>query len=122
MARIPTLSFDRGTLILHPPPRGKAWVEYAVWDDRVEKFRIPAKDYRLLVEALQAEGVNFIDQAKAFESLELVPSLEMTPYPHQSEALTAWKQAGRRGVIVLPTAAGKTYLAQLAMQATPRST
>lgn len=122
MARIPTLSFDRGTLILHPPPRGKAWVEYAVWDDRVEKFRIPAKDYRLLVEALQAEGANFVDQAKAFESLELVPSLEMTPYPHQSEALRAWKQAGRRGVIVLPTAAGKTYLAQLAMQATPRST
>ncbi|NET40104.1 MAG: DEAD/DEAH box helicase, partial [Cyanothece sp. SIO1E1] len=27
-----------------------------------------------------------------------------------------------RGVVVLPTAAGKTYLAQLAMQATPRST
>ncbi len=29
---------------------------------------------------------------------------------------------GRRGVVVLPTAAGKTYLAQLAMQRTPRST
>ncbi|MBV8885927.1 MAG: hypothetical protein JO235_18295 [Chroococcidiopsidaceae cyanobacterium CP_BM_RX_35] len=29
MVRIPTLSFDRGTLILHPPPKGKAWVEYA---------------------------------------------------------------------------------------------
>jgi superfamily II DNA or RNA helicase len=46
----------------------------------------------------------------------------MEPYPHQSEALNCWKQAGRRGVVVLPTAAGKTYLAQLAMQATPRST
>lgn len=122
MARIPTLSFDRGTLLLHPPPRGKTWVEYATWDDRVEKFRVPACDYRPLVEALQAEGTEFVDAAKEFEPLELVPSLEMTPYPHQSEALTAWKQAGRRGVVVLPTAAGKTYLAQLAMQATPRST
>ncbi len=122
MVRTPTLSFERGTLILHPPPRGKVWVEYATWDDRVEKFRIPAIHYRSLVEALQAEGTDFIDKVKEFDPLELVPSLEMEPYPHQSEALLAWKQAGRRGVVVLPTAAGKTYLAQLAMQATPRST
>jgi superfamily II DNA or RNA helicase len=122
MARTPTLSFDRGTLILHPPPRGKTWVDYATWDDRVEKFRIPAIHYRQLVETLQAEGSNFSDEAKGFEPLELVSSIEMEPYPHQSEALAAWKQAGRKGVVVLPTAAGKTYLAQLAMQATPRST
>ena len=122
MARNPILLFDRGTLVLHPPPRGKSWVDYATWDDRVEKFRIQAIHYRSLVEALQAEGSNFSDEAKAFEPLELVPSMEMEPYPHQSEALAAWKQAGRKGVVVLPTAAGKTYLAQLAMQATPRST
>ncbi|MBD0344701.1 MAG: DEAD/DEAH box helicase [Coleofasciculus sp. Co-bin14] len=122
MARIATLTFDRGTLILHPPPRGKGWVDYATWDDRVEKFRIPAIHYRQLVEVLQAEGTNFSDEAKEFTPLELVSSFEMEPYPHQSEALLAWKQAGRRGVVVLPTAAGKTYLAQLAMQATPRST
>jgi len=97
-------------------------VEFATWDDRVEKFRIPAIHYRPLVEALQAEGTNFIDEAKAFAPLELIPSVEMEPYLHQSEALMAWKLAGRRGVVVLPTAAGKTYLAQLAMQGTPRST
>jgi len=122
MARTPTLSFDRGSLILHPPPRGKTWVNYATWDDRVEKFRIPAIHYRPLVEALQAEGMQFLDEAKAFAPLELVPRMEMEPYPHQSEALLAWKLAGRNGVVVLPTAAGKTYLAQLAMQCTPRST
>ena len=122
MPRTPTLSFDRGTLILHPPPKGRSWMDYATWDDRVEKFRIPAIQYRQVVEALQAEGSYFSDAAKAFEPLELVPSMEMEPYPHQSEALAAWKLAGRRGVVVLPTAAGKTYLAQLAMQATPRST
>jgi superfamily II DNA or RNA helicase len=122
MARNPKLCFDRGTLILHPPPRGRSWVEYATWDDRVEKFRIPAIHYRQLVEALQAEGSNFSDEAKEFEPLELIPSMVMEPYAHQNEALAAWKLAGRKGVVVLPTAAGKTYLAQLAMQATPRST
>ncbi|MBF2006782.1 DEAD/DEAH box helicase family protein [Chlorogloeopsis fritschii PCC 9212] len=122
MARTPTLTFDRGTLILHPPPRGKGWMDYATWDDRVEKFRIPAVKYRALVETLQAENTNFLDEAKAFFSLELTSSMQMEPYPHQTEALGAWKLAGRQGVVVLPTAAGKTYLAQMAMEVTPRTT
>ena len=122
MGRTPKLEFDRGTLILHPPPRGKAWVDYATWDDRVEKFRVPAIYYRPLVEALQASGTELIDEAKEFVPLKLISSVDMEPYPHQSEALLAWKKAGRQGVVVLPTAAGKTYLAQLAMQATPRTT
>jgi superfamily II DNA or RNA helicase len=122
MARTPTLSFDRGTLILHPPPKGKAWIEFATWDDRVERFRIPAIHYRELVEALQADGTAFEDQARIFAPLPLAASVEMQPYPHQSEALAAWIEAGRQGVVVLPTAAGKTYLAQMAMQATPRHT
>jgi len=122
MARTPTLQFDRGTLILHPPPRGKDWLDYATWDDRVERFRVPAIHYRNLIKVLQDTGTQLIDQAQSFRELELVPSLEMAPYVHQQEALAAWAQAGRCGVVVLPTAAGKTYLAQLAMQLTQRST
>ncbi|MGB3612939.1 MAG: hypothetical protein WBA10_04030, partial [Elainellaceae cyanobacterium] len=122
MPRTPTLRFDRGTLIIHPPPRGKAWIDYATWDDRVERFRIPAIRYRELVETLQSETTAFTDNAKAFEPLALAPQITMPPYPHQQQALDAWTAAGRRGVVVLPTAAGKTYLAQMALQATPRST
>lgn len=119
--RLPILKYNQGTLILHPPPKGKSWIDFATWDERVEKFRIPAIHYRPLVETLQGDGIEFIDEAKDFFPLELTPSLEMVPYPHQQEALEAWKGAGRQGVVVLPTAAGKTYLAQLAMQATPRT-
>jgi superfamily II DNA or RNA helicase len=122
MARPPTLSFDRGTLLLHPPPSGKAWLDYATWDDRVERFRLPALHYRRLLEALQAEGTRLVDQAPAFAPLPLVPALEITPYPHQRAALAAWLAAGRQGVVVLPTGAGKTYLAQLALQETQQST
>ncbi|MBD2580088.1 DEAD/DEAH box helicase family protein [Oscillatoria sp. FACHB-1406] len=122
MPRIPTITYDRGTLLLHPPPKGRAWIDYALWDDRVEKFRVPGMQYRPLIEALQAEGTPFEDEAKGFIPLELAASFEMEPYPHQAEALRAWKVAGRKGVVVLPTAAGKTYLAQLAIQSTQRST
>jgi superfamily II DNA or RNA helicase len=122
MARTPVLSFDRGTLIVHPPPPGKSWIDYATWDDRVERFRIPACYYRQLVRALSSDGVTLIDRARAYEKVELLSVLEMTPYPHQRQALRAWLDAGRAGVVVLPTGAGKTYVAQLAMQATRRST
>lgn len=122
MPRLPKLTYDRGTLLLHPPPRNRSWLDWATWDDRVEKFRIPAIAYRELLEGLQADNVKLLDEAKGFGPLTLQSALTLTPYPHQQEALTAWKKSDRRGVIVLPTAAGKTYLAQLAIACTPRDT
>jgi hypothetical protein len=97
MARPPTFSFDRGTLLLHPPPPGKAWIDYATWGDRVERFRLPALQYRRLVDALRAEGTPLVDYASAFEPLPLVSVLEMTPYPHQCAALATWRAAGCLG-------------------------
>ena len=97
-------------------------MEFATWDDRIEKFRLPALSYRSFLEAMRVEGTEVEDKAQTFERLTLSPTVSMQPYPHQVEALEAWKDAGRRGTVVLPTGAGKTYLAQLAMEATPRST
>ncbi|MEM9137916.1 MAG: ATP-dependent helicase, partial [Cyanobacteria bacterium P01_F01_bin.42] len=111
MARKPILSFDRGTLILHPPPRGKDWVDFVTWDDRIEKFRIPAIQYRALVQSLNQGAATYSDKARNYQTLELSAAKLRSPYPHQSEALTAWKTAGGQGVVVLPTAAGKTHLA-----------
>lgn len=122
MGRTPYLTFDRGTLILHPPPKGRAWIDFATWDDRIERFRIPAHHYRALVEVLRTEKVSFTDKVTQFEPLSLRLQTLYQPYPHQQAALDAWVANGWRGVVVLPTAAGKTYLAHLAMQATPRST
>jgi superfamily II DNA or RNA helicase len=122
MPRVPTLTYDRGTLILHPPPRGKAWIDDAVWDDRVERFRIPALAYCRLTESLNASSTKFSNQAPAYHDLQLRSAVEMTPYPHQEEALQAWRRANAKGVVVLPTGAGKTYVAQLAMTCIQKST
>jgi superfamily II DNA or RNA helicase len=121
MARKSTLSYDRGTLILHPPPKGKAWLEFVTWDDRIEKFRLPAREYRRFLELTQNES-EIDDRAKAYKTLELTSVFEREPYVHQKEAVEAWVKNKRQGVVVLPTGAGKTFVAQLAMQATPRST
>lgn len=121
MARVSTLTFDRGTLILHPPPKGSEWAQFVQWDERIEKFRLPAHQYRNFLEAMRKGGIDIKDDARHFQELQL-PTPEIQPFLHQQQALHAWKQAGRRGVVVLPTGSGKTILAQLVMHSTPRST
>ncbi len=78
--------------------------------------------YSALKASLQNEGTAFSDAAADFAPVDLSAPLNRQPYPHQQEALQAWQAAGQRGVVVLPTAAGKTYLAQMAMQAASCST
>jgi superfamily II DNA or RNA helicase len=46
--------------------------------------------------------------------LERTPRFELTPRSYQREAIDAWKRHDGRGVIVLPTGAGKTVIALLA--------
>ena len=46
----------------------------------------------------------------------------MEPRPYQKEALGAWRRDGLRGVVVLPTGAGKTAVAVSAMERVGRST
>ena len=124
MPRLPTLTYDRGTLLLHPPPRGKAWVDHAEWDDRVERFRIPADRYRPLIDALAAEGTAVEDQRPRVHRTALpvcVRRPRAAPLT-RPRRIAAWETAGRRGVVVLPTGAGKTFVAQLAMHSAGRST
>jgi superfamily II DNA or RNA helicase len=55
------------------------------------------------------------DTHAAWPPLEPAPRLALTPRVYQEDALTAWHEAGGRGVVVLPTGAGKTVLALMAI-------
>src|SRR5207244_8391516 len=57
----------------------------------------------------------------AFDERPLLPyetTLSIEPRPYQNEALTSWLAAGSAGVVVLPTGAGKTLVAAMAMHET----
>ena len=100
------LWFDKGTLLL----RGEAGTPYGKWDPRVGCYRIKALHYSDVLSYLAESRLPFQDDASNLPpSQTLKDVVELRPY--QNEALGKWRRAGMRGILVLPTAAGKTYIA-----------
>jgi superfamily II DNA or RNA helicase len=62
------------------------------------------------------------DRARAYGELGLGARVHREPRPYQAEALAAWQGRQCRGVVVLPTGAGKTWVACLAIDDRRRST
>ena len=109
------LRFDRGTLLLEGftaeelPPG-------CVFDRRVGMHRAPAHHYHDLVLKLYRAKIPYEDEARAYGDLGRP---RHSPYPardYQREAVEAWHAAGRRGLIVLPTGAGKSFVAELCIE------
>jgi superfamily II DNA or RNA helicase len=112
------LAYEAGTLIA----AGERPPEPFVWDGRTEQWRAPANAYRETVLRLRDDGTPLTDRAARFAALELESRVAMEPRPYQTEALNAWRRAGLRGVVVLPTGAGKTAVAVRAMERVGRDT
>jgi superfamily II DNA or RNA helicase len=116
------LAFQGGTLRLEGLARGEEGIPASlVWDEREQIHRAPAIEYAALVLALRARGAELADEARRYTNLALVPTVKHEPFPYQREALQAWREHRCRGVVVLPTGAGKTYVATLAILARQRS-
>lgn len=107
------LSYDKGSILV----RSEAKVPYSMWDVRVGAFRAPAFYYSEIVEFLNKSDLSAIRDS--VEDLSPCPelkcrSVQMRSY--QRRALESWDKAGRRGVIVLPTGAGKTVIGMKAIE------
>lgn len=117
------LDFAYGTLELRGLDRGDARVPGAfTWDARSACHRAPAVAYAEAMRALVPLGLEVDDRARAYETLESGLLAHREPRPFQAEAVAAWQQARGRGVVVLPTGAGKSHVAVMAIDARRRST
>ena len=117
------LFFDKGSLLLKDLTEELSKrLPGLKWDERVRLYRAPAHHYREIALTLHKEGIEYVDEARDFEPLEMASRQEITARSYQQEAMDAWLRGGRRGVVVLPTGAGKTILAVLLMQRVRRPT
>jgi superfamily II DNA or RNA helicase len=115
------LGFDGGTLTLSGgAPELLASLPGVRLDPRSATYRAEGRAYRAVVEHLRRERLAYADGARQFQPTPFPPRTSREPFPHQTEALEVWSRNGSRGVVVLPTGTGKTYLAVLAIQRTAR--
>lgn len=114
MSDSPALYFQGGTLVIanlpatNPPGAPFQWIK-GKW--RCEAYHYPT---------LNLAGVR--DTVPRWEPLDATLDDSRQPHDYQIEALEAWAAAGRLGSIVLPTGAGKTFVAVQAIHQTNRST
>ena len=115
------LRFEEGTLVAEELGEEAPGTGAMTWDDRIEGWRAPALEYRIVLAELLREGWTVVDEAREYAEVDFEMAERKEPYTHQSEALEAWLEAGKRGTVVLPTGSGKTYVAQLAVEEVARS-
>lgn len=115
-----TLRFHDGSLVVEGAALD-ALPPGFVFDDRIGAPRGRALLYPEVVKHLRATGEKYQDNARKYAPIDdLRPVAIRAPRPYQREALEAWIAADRRGVVVLPTGAGKTLVAELAIAETQR--
>jgi superfamily II DNA or RNA helicase len=110
------LTFEGGTLALDgaPPDRLTALPGCRI-DPRDNRVKAEAIDYRAVVEQLRRDKVAYEDGARAWRPIQWLLRGEREPRPYQTEALETWWNTGGRGLVVLPTGTGKTFLAVMAI-------
>ncbi|CAN5818043.1 DEAD/DEAH box helicase family protein [soil metagenome] len=115
------VAFYAGTLEIRGA-EDVALPDVVMWDERADCHRAPAVAYADVVRALVRAKVPYEDTARAYVEVPGIVRVQREPRPYQTEALTAWSRARGRGVVVLPTGAGKTHVAVMAIAEKKRST
>ncbi|HSK71745.1 MAG TPA: DEAD/DEAH box helicase family protein, partial [Pyrinomonadaceae bacterium] len=116
------LKFESGTLILEGASETDTVPKAFVWDKRTRHFRAPAYKYREIIIEFIRSKTPYEDLAKKYDEFDFRQKFHLNPRPYQTESIAKWKENGRCGVIVLPTGAGKTHVATMAIEMCGRQT
>ncbi len=116
------LKFESGTLILEGAEETEVVSKAFVWDARTKHFRAPAYKYREIITDFVRNKIGYEDLAKNYADFDFKQKFHITPRPYQTASVEAWKENKRCGVIALPTGAGKTHAATMAIEICKRQT
>ena len=112
------LSFDAGTILVDRvgDEHRELLKGLLTYDERVRTYRALAMNYAKIVMALHRAKIPFLDEAKDYQKQNFAMQNGMSPRAHQSQAFEAWRKVNCRGMVVLPTGAGKSFLAYMGIQ------
>jgi len=84
-------------------------------DKRFHFVRTQPIHFSAVKQALRQQQTPFTVVFEERPTLPFSTALAIEPRPYQEDALTAWLAQGSAGVVVLPTGAGKTFVAAMAI-------
>jgi len=116
------LKFESGTLVLEGADENDVVPKWFLWDARTKHFRAPAFVYRQIIKDFIRNKIAYTDEVKNYDAFDFKPKFHIEPRPYQIESIEQWRQNERCGVIVLPTGAGKTHVAVMAIEMCNRQT
>ncbi len=116
------LKFESGTLILEGASETDVVPKAFIWDERTRHFRAPAYKYREIIKEFIQTKTAYEDDAKKYQTFDFKQKFHIEPRPYQTASIEAWRENERCGTIVLPTGAGKTHAATMAIEMCKRQT
>ena len=116
------LKFESGTLVLEGANETDDVPKWFLWDARTKHYRAPAYVYRRIIKDFISAKTVYTDEAKNYNVFDFNPKFHLAPRPYQTESIENWKRNERCGTIVLPTGAGKTHVATMAIEICNRQT
>ncbi len=117
-----SIHFEAGTLTVEGAGREDHLPAAFRWDERVLRWRAPACSYREALRELTRGKIPFEDKARAYHKFDFPTKFVVEPRPYQQQAIEEWRRANSCGVVILPTGAGKSLVAQMAIEQVKRST
>jgi superfamily II DNA or RNA helicase len=101
-----SISFDKGSLLI----KGNIRTPYGKWDSRIGAYRAKSMYYGDILDFFKESNYSFQDNVLKGPPLEAIDD-KLSLREYQKQALSNWNRNKKRGIIVLPTAAGKTFIA-----------
>ncbi|MDP2209461.1 MAG: DEAD/DEAH box helicase [Bacteroidota bacterium] len=113
MNNLPTLTFYEGMLQL----RGEAdkdLISKFFKQHPLNYFISPAYKYSEVLKYCEENGIAIEDKAaQYYEIPNFIHSEPLDPFDFQIQAIEAWEKTDKRGMVVLPTGAGKSFMTRL---------
>jgi len=111
------LTYSKGTIII----QGEVSTPYGQFDPRINAYRVQGYHYRDVLKYLENSKITYEDCVLDPPPAPPIEG-EIQLYPYQQEALESWLKNEKRGVIVIATAGGKTFLGLKAITTTKEPT
>lgn len=105
------LSYSAGTIIV----RGDhdfdlSSLSFLTYDPRIDAYRCYACKYEELIKYLKERKISYVDNVLKPIEGNIIQKKDLSLKEYQEEALEAWLLNNKKGIVVLPTGTGKTFV------------